>query len=67
MPVSKTVYYGDNNTIEIILNPNYLLGNWEIGNSTNTTQQTFTLAFTENETITAQLNKQVHLTVSVEP
>ena len=67
MPVNKTVYYGDIYTIEIVLNPNYLLGNWEIENSTNTTQQTFTLAFTENETITALLNKQVHLTVSVEP
>jgi gliding motility-associated-like protein len=67
MPANKTVYYGDIYTIEIALNPNYLLGNWEIENSTNTTQQTFTLAFTENETITALLNKQVHLTVSVEP
>jgi len=67
MPVNRTVYYGDIYTIEIALNPNYLLGNWEIENSTNTTQQTFTLAFTENDTITALLNRQVHLSVSVEP
>jgi len=69
LPSNKTVYYGDNNTIEMNLNSNFLFNNWESYHTViaNTAQESINLAFTENDTLIAQLNKLVSLTLKMEP
>ena len=69
LPTSKIVFYGENNTIEIDLNQNYLFENWEATSTTISTanQESITLSFTENDSIFAQLDRLLSLTLNIEP
>ena len=69
LPTSKTLLYGDNYNLEIDLNQNYLFENWEISNTTTSTpnQESINLSFTQNDTIIAQLDRLLSLTIKVEP
>ena len=69
LPSTKTVFYGDNNNVQINLNTNYLFENWEIINSSpsNVYQESFDISFTANDTIIAQLDRLLTLTINVEP
>ena len=69
LPITKTVYYGDVNTIEIVLNENFLFNNWQSNSTTIPTinAESINLSFTENDSIFAQLNKLLSLTIKVEP
>ena len=69
LPSTKIVFYGDNNNVQITLNTNYLLEYWEIYNpsTSNIYQESFDISFTENDTIIAQLERLLTLTINIEP
>lgn len=69
LPSVQTFIYGDNYTIELDLNNNYLLNHWQTihTNLASPFSELLNVSFTENDTLIAQLDQLFNLNIIVEP